>query len=104
MERYGYKTRYLVIAILLILFVIGVIQNPSGYWTMLLTIPQVFTRALTWVVLTFLFLLIIVDLIAKRLIGMSLRSFIAHATPGEQRQLILVLLIVIAVVLLTATL
>jgi len=88
----------------LALFVVGVIQNPSGYWTMLLTIPQVFARALTWVVLTFLFLLIIVDLIAKRLIGMSLRLFIAEASLGEQRQLIMVLLLVISIVLLTATL
>ncbi|MCJ7792597.1 MAG: hypothetical protein MUP45_01275 [Candidatus Marinimicrobia bacterium] len=104
MKQYGYKTRYLVIALLVALFVIGVIQNPSGYWAMLLTIPQVFAKALTWVVLTFLFLLIVVDLSAKRLVGRSLRSLIAESSHDYQRQLILVLMIVISIVLLTATL
>lgn len=102
MKPYNYSARRILILATALLFLLGVFQDPKGLWTSMMLIPTGFAKVLPWVVVTFGFIWLACDLVAKYALGKSLREYLQAKDERFEQSLIVALVIAIPLIMLIA--
>lgn len=100
--KYTSATRTVLTVVVVLLMVVGIAQDPAGFGKTLLEVPVAFANAFIWVALTLLVVWLFVDLMAKHLIGKSLRELLNDRSQHFEENLVCALVIVIAIAFLIA--
>ncbi len=93
--RRGHTILYVVVALFVLLFALGVAENPAEYWNSISRFPAAFASATTWLVLTLGFVFLVVDTACRIFIHKSLLQVIEEPEIWFERGLVLVLFLAI---------
>jgi hypothetical protein len=73
--RSGHTLLYVVVALFVVLFLVGIAEDPAEYWNSISRFPSAFASAATWLVLTLGFVFLVVDTACRIFVHKSLSYF-----------------------------
>ncbi len=101
-SKYGKFARYSIGLLAIAVYIFGVVKDPSGFLESVGRIPTAFAVMATWLGFTFLVGWWLIDIIAKKLIGKSLRELIADKDKQFEQNLVVALVIALPIMMLVA--
>ena len=99
---YGKLGRAVIGVVAVVVFIMGVVKDPSGYIDSVSRIPTAFSVMVTWLVFTFLVGWWLIDLAAKWLLAKSLRELIADKDTRFEQNLVVALVVAVPIMMLVA--
>jgi hypothetical protein len=101
-KRYNATWRNTIGLVAIAVYMVGVAMDPPGFVESIRRIPTAFATMATWLAFTFLVGWWLIDIIAKRLIGKSLRELIADKDTRFEQNLVIALVIAIPLTMLVS--